>query len=733
MPGWKAIVDPIIGCIDPTLVSNDPQLENLAMLPEEAIITLGSPKIVVPSHEVFKSLRALSTLVTAHPHPSLTRRLLGPIMLPLWSLSCWHQRTKDVEDRYINPARTLLTTFLRLSSSSNQSSDKYPLAVSSNNLSRIVQNLTFRGRSELGKIQWTYAIARDGGIQIQESQSNDTKASNIKNFAAIDGAVDAFISLIDSIPDFEGEISTLFMDLCIKWLSMEDTSTATSIITRLEPREDKVDMEKKLIESKIMQKMLTEVPGKLVSDSRQVLTLVNKVLYKFEATDDGGNGNEEGVAVALSLLNVVLTSPNFQAVSDNGPLLEAIAASLNVVTKKSHLEISSTANNLLVLLRFRNTIDEADAAPSGMVTDQQIEDRKSYSLALSYLTATDSPPPVRAQGLELLSNLIKASSSILDIPALLVLFSSLLQDSEEYIYLRTIQSFIQLSRRHPKAIMKDLIDRYVDPNEESDLDQRLRLGEALLQVIQNSSQAFDGEVARSVCEGLLSLAGRRGHRPKTEQEQAKRSKLKREKDREAEDAWGGLVPQLDEVLDVDPQEENEILSHIIAGWESKRGSEDVRIRASALSILGSAIEANTAGTGSTVISAVVDLSIHILTLEPEPEKGILRRAAILLIMSFVRALDSARTEGRKLGFGFAGQSLDDVQRILGYVKTTDNDGLVRQHARDVIEGLQSWQVNSLIPPQNVHAEIQDLAGLSIHPLAGSSSSGSARPRIEEVE
>jgi hypothetical protein len=741
MPGWKAFVEPILRCIDPATISNDSQLETSAIIPEDAIVSLGGIKIIASSLEIVQSLQSLSTLVTSHPHPSLTKRILGPIMLPLWSLSRWHERNDHIESCYSNPARVLLKTLLRLSSSSNQSSDKSPLTPTSNKLSIIVQNLTFKGRSEEGKVHWTYARARDGGIQIQGPQSNDAQGSNVLDITGIDGAVDSFIDLINSMPDLDVEISTLFIDMCVKWLSTGNTSTPTSIATRLEPWVEE-DSEKRLIEAKVMQRMMTAVPSKLVSDSRQVLTIINEVLYKFNKTNDIGNSNEDTVAVGLSLLNIVLTSPNFRAISDNGPLLEAIQLSLSVISKKSYLDISSTAQNLLLLLRFRNTIDEPDTAPSNPATDQRLEDRKSYNLALSYLTAADSPPPVRAQGLQLLSNLIRANSSILDVPALLVLFSSLLQDNEEYIYLHAIQSFIQLSRRHPRAVMKDLIDRYVDPNEDSDLDQRLRLGEALLQVIQNSSQVFDGEVARSVCEGLLSIAGRRGIRPKTEQEQEKRSKLKQDEDREAEDAWGGPVPQLDEFLETKSSEEiegnerndrNQILSQIIAGWESKRGSEDVRIRSSALSILGSAIETNIRGIGSMVISTAVDLSIHTLTLEPELEKGILRRAAILLVMSFVRALDSARADGKKLGFGLAGQSLNDVQRILGYVETTDNDGLVRRHARDVIEGLQSWQINALILPQNVQAEMQELTGLSINPGAGDNPRVNLRPRIEEIE
>ena len=352
---------------------------------------------------------------------------------------------------------------------------------------------------------------------------------------------------------------------------------------------------------------------------------------------------------------------------------------------------------------------------------------------MSYITAADSPTPVRAQGIELLSDLIRSKSPILDIPSLLVLFSSLLQDEEEYIYLRVIHSFIQLSQNHPRAVMNDIIDRYVDSTEEYELDQRLRIGEVLLQVIQSNSPTFVGEDALRVSEGLLFIASRRVHRAKTEIRQQRKNALKRKQNDEAEEAWGGPVPPLDEVLDIAAQEEENILPQIVSGWESKRGAEDIRVRTSALSILGTSIECHIESIGSKIIAAAVDLSIHILTLETEPEYGILRRAAVLLIMSFIKALNTAMEEGKKIGFGFAGQSLDDVQRILRYVQGIDNDGLVRQFAGDVVEGLQAWQISALIPVQREQTGIQELAGLSIKTVVAEDARGMNRPRIEEIE
>jgi hypothetical protein len=731
MPGWKAFVDPILDTLDSSLTA---QSNSHGYPDTDPIITLGTRKILVSSQNIAQSLRRLSTLLTSHPNPSLTKRVLNPILLPLWAISYWPHGNQYTETAFRNPARKLLKILIQLLPATKPSPESN--SQTSNVLVTILRNLAFKGRPISSGISWTYSTTKDGGIQIVEvlHQGSGDSATEALDFERVEFAVDCFIAFLGELPDMKSETANLFVELCTKWLT-HTSKVHSAVIIQLESKDDAKDVETRLIEAKVMQKMMTAFPDKLVDDTRQVLDLVNQVLADFIRTNCV---NEDSAAVALSLLNIIVTTPSFRHTSETDSRLTPIQKSLQVISRKSHLEVSSTAKNLLMFLSITNTIEDPDTAHLSTLSDRQIEDRKSYSLAMQYLTAVDSPPPVRVQGLELISGLISSGSSILDIPALLVLFSSLLQDSEEYIYLRAIKSFIHLSQKHPRAVMKDLVDRYVDPNEDYDLDQRLRLGEGLLQVIQNNHLAFTGNQARSVCQGLLFIAGRRGRRPKTEKVQERKNKLKRKQNSEAEEAWGGPVPQLDEVLE-ESSGDHELISEIVLGWESKRGTEDIRIRASALSILGSGIESNIKGLDSQLLSASIDLAIHILTLEPEAEKGILRRAAILLIMSFIKALSLAREAGEKPVFGIVGESLDDVKRVLEYVESTDNDGLVRQHARDVVESLVAWHMEVLLPArkQSNYGELKSLAGLQISPIQSdeqsSGGSGAGRPRIEEIE
>ncbi|KOS22154.1 hypothetical protein ESCO_002200 [Escovopsis weberi] len=297
--------------------------------------------------------------------------------------------------------------------------------------------------------------------------------------------------------------------------------------------------------------------------------------------------------------------------------------------------------------------------------------------------------------------------------------------------------------------MQELLENYMDSQERLSTDVRLRFGEAILQVIERLGETFSGEVAESAGETLLSIAGRRGHRPKTMAKQARDQRLADLKRRKAEAASGMDVDDGDDGDEggglAEDKANNDLLASILQGWESKRGSEDIRMRTSALSIFGSAVEANIMGVGPTLVSAGVDLSINILTMEPGLETGILRRAAVLLILGFARALEKARSAGQRLGFGLTEQSRQEMQTTLNYVAGTDNDGLVQQHARDVVESLEHWGMRSLLPTEaerdGAVPGLGRLSGLRVSPGGDQSQGGlrilddqgKPRPRIEEIE
>ncbi|KAI0804995.1 hypothetical protein GGR55DRAFT_690926 [Xylaria sp. FL0064] len=746
-PGWKELAEPILACINPSLSSKETPTEPLVFSagPDE-VVDLRKHTILIQGDALHLALKRLSSLLNSHPNPGLTKRLLGPLLLPLWALSSWPLPTADVKERYCQLAQALVEIYLKLAGSV----DRYL---------EILNNLLFCGSLDTPGLRWSYEEADNSRIQVRRLHDDEGTTLTQLNLEAIDSKISAFIELLQQVAS-DIDLSTLFLRLFETSLAPQEDAKSIRLVV---DNED-TDPISQLIRATMLQGMMEKVPDRLISNSKQLLELVSKVLGKFgtESADD------DAVPVALSLLNLVFTVPSFQRKDVPEITLASIEDSLLKISLARQADVSQTARNLSQLLKYRDELEDPTDRPS-TPTERQIEDKKTYNLALSYITQADSPPPVRSEGLNLLGTLIKSNSPIVDIPATLVLLSSLLSDDDEYISLRVIKVFVQLSERHPRSTVREVLDQYIDAAERQNTDTRLRFGEALLQLMHRLGETFAGDLAASVGEALLALAGRRAHRPKTEErqaraEQAAARKLKA-KARLGDSARGSLNLDDDEdEVDMDLEEQtpeertrNALLARIVSGWESKRGSEDMRIRASALSLFASGLETNIRAFTPQLVDAALALSLDVLMIEAGIlEAGILRRAAVTVILTFVSVLGKARQRGshfssgsgsggvRKggyLGFGAAFTTKeDDVARVLGYIEQTDEDGLVRQHAQDALESLENLRLVQLVPhqpDQGATPPAVRVAGLDMSrpslPILDADKERRAKPIIEEIE
>ncbi|KAI0972892.1 hypothetical protein F4678DRAFT_471306 [Xylaria arbuscula] len=746
-PGWKEFAEPMLACINPSLSSKDTPAEPLVFSagPDE-VVDLRKRAVLVQADALYVALKRLSSLLNSHPNPGLTKRLLGPLLMPLWALSSWPLPAAHMKEGYCQQAQALIEIYLKLAGSA----DKYI---------GILDDLLFRGSLSAPGLQWYYEQTGNSYIQIKQLHDNESTRLTQLNLEAMDSKISAFIELLQRVAS-DMDLSTLFLKLFETSLApREDTKSIKLVVGN-----DDSDPIVQLIQARMLQEMMEQVPDRLISNSKQLLELVSKVLGKF----DTESSDDDAVSVALSLLNLVVTVPSFQRKDVPENTLTSIEDSLLKISLAQQADISHTARNLSQLLKYRDELEDPTDRPT-TPTERQVEDKKTYNLALSYITQADSPPPVRSEGLNLLGTLIKANSAILDIPATLVLLSSLLSDDDEYINLRVIKVFVQLAERHPRSTIREVLDQYVDASERQKTDTRLRFGEALLQLMQRLGETFAGDLAASVGEALLALAGRRAHRPKTKEQQlraeqaaARKLKAKARLGDSTRNSFPLGEEEEEEELDLEDQTSEErtrnaLLARIVSGWESKRGSEDMRIRASALSLFASGLETNLRSFTPQLVDAALALSLDVLMLEAGVlEAGILRRAAVMLILIFASALGKARdhqshfslgpglVSSRKeggLGFG-AGFTTreDDVARVLGYVEQTDEDGLVRQHAQDALENLENLRLVQFVPKQQDQGVVPPsvrIAGLDMArpslPVLGTDEGRRAKPRIEEIE
>ncbi|PHH50727.1 hypothetical protein CFIMG_005837RA [Ceratocystis fimbriata CBS 114723] len=734
-PGWEVFIAPILHILKPSIYSKITQASVKIKEELDDVVDLRQAEILSSESDIALALKRLSSLLYSSPSPGLCKRVVSHILLEMWAIaSIPETKTKDsISYSCSKMARKLLAMFIQVANSKDV-------------VGKIIENLLYNGETVHCSSPWEFKISSSSvSILSCKTKAHQTHVLDVLNRDwSVAEFKAGFLSSLVMEACTDDEVADIFLGLFRKWLNSKNMpETQTPKIMLIEERndhgQDPDSLMRGLLEVMVIQGLMEKSSGKLVSKTSQVLDVVEQVLAADKTRPQG----DEVISIVLSLLNQIITAPTFQSSSLTDETMASLREALTRFSQQSSTTTESTAQtarNLLLLLQYRDELDgEEESKPA---TDEQIEDRKTYSLAMSYITDGESPPPVKSEGLNMISRLILKASPIIDVLAVLVLLSRIISDNEDFLNLRAIKILALLSEKHPKTVCREILDHYLDPKEMASTDTRLRFGEALLQVIQRLGEMFTGPTATEVSETLLSIASRRGVRRKTEQRQAREERKRAMKNKEAADAWGGEVLDMSDDIPEAERLNNEILTQIVCGWESKRGSEDVRMRTSALSLFAAAMDTNLVGIGSTIVEIAIDLCISALTYEPEPEKAILRRASIVVVVAFIKALDTAKKQRRttSLGFGLTEQSRDDIMRALKYVEGSDNDGLVREHARDAIESLESWQMISLLPEtkDEERNDFGGLAGIAGNPIemalqTNKNTTLGGRPRIEEVE
>ncbi|KAL8706481.1 MAG: hypothetical protein Q9201_000465 [Fulgogasparrea decipioides] len=711
-----------------------------ALFAEPILESLNPPveKCPVSEKNLKQAIDRLSALVHFHANPGLTKRLVAPILLPLWGLLCYAFENRRVH--WAEQSHQIMSTYMKISVTDSQ-------------LLHLSDNLLWKGTT-----LWTFMPGTSGGIELRQREPGNIKVIDMnETVKSVDSRVETYSNLLRSAVLTDDQLCKVFTHVSKRWLL---GSPSTSNNARLDIWDDNPrDPLKSLVAAKLTQKLLEDYKVTIASSFEGILQLVEPVLTAFVnehersaqrlarvskpsllglgdiiyKTSEGQGDEESGetVSAALSLLSAVLTSSSGIANDVDTSLLDRVQKSLDSIAKaQSSLDrsLSMTAANVLMLLDL-HSVSRHSSAGSQLTKDEDVraDERNRHRTALQHLS--DEMAPVRAQGLSTLTDLISQASSILNIPSTIILLISLLQDEDEYIYLAAIRALGILAYKHPRTVVKMLVEQYIDIHEDSTLDVRIKIGEALNKTIQRLGQAFIGEAATTVGESMIAVASRRGDRSKTVSKR-ERAKWKAEKARrDAEEAWDGEMPEVDDRKDDEEGKMNEEISKVVEGWADTGREEDIRIRTSALSILGTAIETTVAGLGATITSTAIDCVIAILKLETSAERAILRRAAVMVIMSTVKALDAADERGQQLGFGFAGENLAEVITVLKYVEVADTDEVVVGHVRAVIESLEAWQQKSVTGLPRSRAVPESTLSLHVDKIAGLPS----RPKIQEID
>ncbi|KAF2833505.1 hypothetical protein CC86DRAFT_10812 [Ophiobolus disseminans] len=709
--GWELFAGPLQQTLDPRL------------RPAEN----NHGQVLVQEQDLSTTLGRLSAIVSSYSHAGILRRLIGPVLLPLWALLNYTQSRPAVNKKWALLSKSIMSRYMSLACDPKQ-------------VDNIAQNLFWDGNGS-----WAFGPGSQGGIEIRQRHADHGPTEDMDNIltriGSLDSRVNVLVSLLADARIPDDVAGAIFLQATQRWLSPVQGSK-TSLTDEVETNPLAT-----LIDAKLTEAMVNKFKDQFARSSQHIMELMRQLLSNFVSehkvkveknkssrislrnivqTERQGedverdSAEEDLVSFATSILSTLVSSPDFKQTPETRTTLASTIAPL-VYLSQAHSShhipplITNSANALLQLLQ------PPTASTQIASTNPLADHRTTLKVILKDLTSPE--PPNRTWALNTLHKLLRnpAAFPVIDVPSTAhLLLSASLVDPESYVHIAAIPVLVDLAIRAPHPTVKILVEAFIDIDEQSlklsrgrqtdkkeqelqnALDFRLRIGEVLNNILLadqfwNETTPSHYKLVKTITSACLTLASRRAQRTNTLSTRTKIAQAEQQRQEEGEAAWGGPIPNLLDPNGEDEkdQAERDELLGIVKGWEDTGIEEDVRIRASALSVLGTVLEHRLGLMKQVSVDAAMQMVLLVLAMETGEVKGILRRAAVLVIMGLMRGLDGALERGEEARVGLSMAQQGEVERVVRWVGNEDGDALVKDHAASVLEGLETLRMKKM--------------------------------------
>ncbi|KAF2018805.1 hypothetical protein BU24DRAFT_418359 [Aaosphaeria arxii CBS 175.79] len=757
--GWTLFVRPLLETISPPIATKGTLRKST------------SDRIFVDDVSLNLALRRLSVIITSSNHSGLIKRLVSPLILPLWGLMAYAKSRVSLNTEWSTLSRKVLLHYLSA-------------ACDPKRVDQVAQNLFWDGSAA-----WSYGPGAEGGVEIRQRRQDDDTLGSMNTILAQIGALDERIKLfIDLLVEAKTEdeaIAFIFLQTTQRWLSTGKNTDNSKLIT-----DDLSNPLAALAEAKLSEALATKFQDQLARQPQHILEFMSQLIsgyveeHKTRTREiknagklsraslrgivSGGVKNNDTItnsdtedltSFALSILNnligeVDLTSEAvIQTLTSIVPLLQYLSHSHPDLPIQP-LITNASANILHVLQKAQvPVVGEKDEE------DLLHEQRDTLKTVLTDLTSPE--PPNRTWAITTLRKLILDPNSfkLIDIPATThALLSASIADPESYVHSAAIPVVVDLAVVAPTPTLRILVDAFVDVSEQSlrlkdtkeieqALDYRLRVGEILHRFVGEDAYWVTSANVQTrysslkmLVEASLSLASRRGQRHQTLSKRNELAEAEKRMQEEGEEAWGGPIPNL---LDPDgenaDQPERDALLKIIEGWEDTGIEEDVRIRSSALSLFARLAEQRLDMMSKAMLAAGLQMVLQILVVEKGDAKAILRRAALFVIVGTLKGMDVSSDNGELSSASLDMREIDQIVNVTAWVKDEDADPLARSHAQSILEDIETWRMKQIYKIRDEGLRMTDnlgldgtLRGLDIEPLS-TTEHGKKGKLVQEIE
>lgn len=526
-----------------------------------------NPETVTSEKDLNNTINVLISLIKKDLSPDLTQFLFKPILLSLWGYYVFLKSVDKSTDVIVN---ILVSYFVTVKNNDDIDNDLF-------GLDRIAKNVIFENPS------WEFSLGINGLPQISKKDVKiESKENKINNFImSLDKSCQVFIDLLKELDD--EYVLGIFKLLLKRWLRIDgsdliDDENPFFVLIDLRliesiGNEFKEDIAKTPID---MLHIVNDFLKAQVKGSASTEKSINNLKLEEPDSDDDSDDEEtdvniQALPILFELLSAILTEIDEDISSAIKPVLEQIVTNLDNLIKSDNVVIK---NNLSVCTSLR---DRIKSMLSGNIITTNKQDNDSKVLKRAITSLNDPLVPIRAHGLYLLRQLIETDSKVISLDFVIELHLNQLKDPEPFIYLNVIKGLISLTSLDISTVSK-LLSIYVDEGDiKYDLDERLKIGEVLINFIQNSNELFTGTIADNVINGMISMIRRH---------------------------------------------------------EDETKNQDNRIRMSSMSILGICCKVNPL----TVVKFhgdILDCAFGILQLETDKDSNIMRRSAVVLINDLI--------------------------------------------------------------------------------------------------
>jgi hypothetical protein len=767
--GWQLFAQPLLQTICPKDIK--------AGLHSESDVS-----VLVPEIDLELALKRLSAIASSYSHAGLLKRLLTPVLLSAWALLSYAHERPALNRKWVVLAKSILIRYMSIVCEPNQ-------------VYQIAANLFWSGDAA-----WSFKPGSQGGVEIRRRSEGDQNSNDMNNILTrignLGSRIGLLVSLLDDAKAPDEAIGAIFLQATQRWLSpMQDTKTY------LTDEADTDDPFAVLTDAKLSEAMgitfkaqlarnpqhIIELMGQLLSNfTREHKTKVQKLaerdklsrasLRNLVKTEHDGQGNtesrndadEELVSLAISILSTLVSSSQFKQTPATQTILASVVASLDYISQ-DHTPIPIS---LLIINSAKNLLQVLQPPPISTQTRDTEAATSARATLKTILTDLTSPePPNRTWALDALRKFMQdpATFSVMDVPSMThLLLSASLSDPESYVHTAAMPVLLDLALLAPNPAVGIYVDAFVDVDEASlklsqgkqndekrlelqhALDFRLRVGEVLNTFVLSDTffharkdSGTKHKCLQRISNACLSLSSRRGTRTQTLSTRTSLAQAEQERQNEAETAWGGPIPNL---LDpegesgVEDQAERDALLKIVQGWEDTGVEEDVRIRASALSVLATVMEHRLGFLRQVTVDAALQMVLLIVSMERSDAQALVRRAATMVVMGLLRGLDGVLGDGKDGDVGLNITQQNEVERVLRWVGSEDTDALVRDHAGSVLEGLETWRMKKLYQFKEQGLALSadlglegNLRGLQMQPSTITTDNGRRKMVVEELD